>query len=120
MLRSDLSGNPSFRELLARVRQTALDAFVYQEWPFLNLIRSPNPDRELSQNALFQIMLVVQNVPLNGVDLAASRIEYLGELDTSISKVDLTIYVDYPAQGPTIAVDKDALQAQADRLLQLA
>jgi amino acid adenylation domain-containing protein len=105
VLRSDLGGNPSFRELLGRVRQTALDAFVHQEWPFLNLIRSLNPDRELSQNALFQIMLVVQNVPLNGVDLPAGRIEYLGELDTGISKVDISIYVDYPAQGPTIAVE---------------
>ncbi|MBV9790645.1 MAG: amino acid adenylation domain-containing protein [Chloroflexi bacterium] len=89
-LRTDLSGQPSFVELLRRVRETTLGAYAHQDLPFELLIDALQPERDLSHHPLFQAMFVLQNVPMPALQLDDLRLEPV-ELDPGIAKFDLTL-----------------------------
>ncbi len=78
VLRADLAGEPSFGELLRRVRATTLDAYARQDAPFEQVVEAINPPRDLSRPPLFQTLVVLQNAPtaevtVEGVQLEAVR-----------------------------------------------
>jgi amino acid adenylation domain-containing protein len=98
VLRTDLSGNPSFSELLSRVRQIALGAYSHQELPFEMLVEALQPERDLSHPPLFQVMFVLQNTPMSGVELAGLTISSLPPQST-IAKFDLTLSIHNSVAG---------------------
>lgn len=78
-LRSDLSGNPTFSELLNRVRQTTIEALENQDLPFEKLVEIVQPDRRLSHTPLFQVFFNFENIPvarLEASDLVMSLIGF--------------------------------------------
>jgi len=98
VLRTNLAGNPSFIELLARERQVCLGAQMHQDLPFEKLVEALQPERHSSYSPLFQVMFVVQNAPTRKLDVAGLRI---GELpvENRIAKFDLALDVVETATG---------------------
>src|SRR6266404_3701548 len=91
VLRDDLSGNPSFREVLHRVRQMALGAYEYQDIPFDKLVEELHPDRDLSRSPLFQVMFAFQNVPRQTRELLGLTVSPV-EIINETAKFDLSLY----------------------------
>ncbi|GAA2663089.1 amino acid adenylation domain-containing protein [Streptomyces lunalinharesii] len=88
VLRTDTSGNPSFAELLQRVREADLAAFGHEDLPFERIVEELNPDRTGGRHPLFQTMLVLQNNARASLDLPDTRITPQ-PLDVAPSKFDL-------------------------------
>jgi amino acid adenylation domain-containing protein len=96
--RTDLSGHPSFRQVLRQVRRTALDAYVHQDIPFDKLVEELNPERSLSYSPLFQVMFVLQHQAastLNLPDLAMAP----RKLEPNMAKFDLTLFLQETSTG---------------------
>jgi amino acid adenylation domain-containing protein len=101
-LRTDLSGDPSFRALLARVRETALGAYEHQDLPFEMVVEALRPPHDPSRTPLFSVMFVLQNnrlpdVSRLGLDLAPLVLEE--SAGTGTAKFDLTMLLEETPAG---------------------
>jgi amino acid adenylation domain-containing protein len=90
VLRGDLTAEPTFRQLLARVREVALDAHTYQHLPFEKLVEELRPERTLSHAPLFQVVCVLQNVPHEALELPGLALAPFGGSSES-AKFDLVL-----------------------------
>ncbi|MBF9133811.1 amino acid adenylation domain-containing protein, partial [Plantactinospora sp. S1510] len=112
VLRADLSGDPTFTELLARVRETDLAAFSHQEVPFEAVVEAVNPARSASRNPLFQVMVVHRNRADDWSGLAGLTV--VDEpVETPAAKFDLVFDI---AEGVADAEHPDAGPADDERL----
>jgi non-ribosomal peptide synthetase component F len=93
VVRGDLSGNPTFLELLSRVRETALAAFLHPEVPFSEVVRHLRPKRSANRTPWFQIQLVLQNYPMPEIIWPGLTLHRF-EVDTATSKFDLSVLIE--------------------------
>src|SRR5215216_339771 len=98
VLRTDLSGDPTVRELLQRERDVALGAYAHQDIPFEKLVDELQPNRNLSHTPLFQVMFALQNVPREALDLPELNLTSFG-VELTTAKFDLTLMMEDTAQG---------------------
>ena len=104
VLRNDLSGDPTFREILSRVRKTVLEAFSHQELPFEKLVAAVRPDRSLSYNPVYQIMFALQDTAGSRIRIPGLNIEAL-KIKVSASKFDLFLSARQATGGLEITVE---------------
>ncbi|MFL6119596.1 non-ribosomal peptide synthetase, partial [Actinophytocola sp.] len=103
VLRTDLTGDPPFGALLARVRQTTLDALQHQDVPFERIVDEVAPDRDPSRNPLFSTMFVLQNTDRADFTTAGLRGEAL-DVPWHSAKFDLTLYLTERPDGSITGV----------------
>jgi aspartate racemase len=89
-LRVNLGGKPTFRELLARVKETALSAYAHQDFPFETLVKELQPNRALTHNPIFQVMFVLQNEPIPPLEFGGLKTSHL-QVDNVTTNFDLTL-----------------------------
>ena len=119
-LRSDLSGNPDFRELLRRERATVLGAFQHQDVPFEKIVAELHPSRDLSHQPIFQIAFVLQPPGDTTPAFAGTTVVPLPPTITT-AKFDLTLFIEETHDGMRAMMEYGTDQfdaATADRMLE--
>jgi amino acid adenylation domain-containing protein/thioester reductase-like protein len=106
VLRTDLSGDPTFAELLARAREVCLGAYAHQDLPFEMLVKELRPQREVSRSTLFQVMFILQNAPRKIPTVAGLTGSTLVEMsDNGTAKFDLILTLAEATEGLTATVE---------------
>ncbi|MGI5154377.1 amino acid adenylation domain-containing protein [Microbispora sp. CA-102843] len=92
-MRADLDGDPTFAELLTRVRDRALDAYAHQDLPFDRLVTELNVERDVSRSPVVQVMLALQNftAPATGPSVGAALSAF--PVEAGIARFDLSLYL---------------------------
>ncbi len=98
VLRADLAGEPTVRGLIQQVREVTLQAYDQQEVPFEKLVEALQPERNLSRNPLFQVMFVLQNVPVSSLSIQSLDLLPV-EVETHTAKFDLELIMEETEQG---------------------
>ncbi len=115
VMRSDLSGNPSFRELLKRVQETALGAYAHQDLPFEKLVQELNPERDLSRSQILQVLFSFLNTPTQPFELPGLEPIRI-KSDNGTSKFDLSLYAIETPEGVSCTFEYNTDLFNADRI----
>ncbi|GAB4190085.1 MAG: hypothetical protein Fur006_31860 [Coleofasciculaceae cyanobacterium] len=100
VLHTYLGDNPSFRELLGRVREVTVGAYTHQDIPFEYLVEQLQPERSLSHHPLFQVAFALQNTPTEKLELPGLTLKELN-VNTKTAKFDLTLFMKETSSGLT-------------------
>ena len=92
VLRTNLSGNPTFRELLNRVKEVTLGAYAHQDLPFEKLVEELQPERNLSIHPLFQVVFALQNAPMEALELPELTLSSM-DIDFKTTRFDLELHL---------------------------
>ncbi len=104
LLRTDLSGNPSFTELLQRIRSVTLGAYEHQEAPFNKIVEALHPERSLNHLPFTSLLFVLQNNVVESLPLPALQLEF-AELVNDTAKFELTLLVQETSRGLVTRVE---------------
>jgi amino acid adenylation domain-containing protein len=100
VMRTNLEGNPSFRELIRREREVALGAYAHQDAPFEKVVEEINPERDLSRSPLFQVMMALQNLGRETSEVRGLKLTEMGE-EPGIAEFDLSLMLAEGTEGVT-------------------
>ncbi|MEU9851635.1 amino acid adenylation domain-containing protein, partial [Streptomyces sp. NPDC047985] len=125
VLRTDTSGDPTFRELLGRVREADLAAYAHQDLPFDRLVEALNPERSLSRHPLFQVMIAFHNNEEEDWDLGGATVTPM-PVDLGTERFDLSFSVEETSDGinglcsyASDLFDRGSVEVLAGRLVRL-
>jgi non-ribosomal peptide synthetase component F len=104
VLRTDLSGDPDCRELLARVREMLIEAYSHQDLPFDRVVEVLNPERNLKHSPLFQVKLLLQNFPRATPAFAGLTLSYL-TFERKTAELDLIISITETNDGLDLSME---------------
>jgi amino acid adenylation domain-containing protein len=97
-LRTDLKGDPTFKELLARVRDVTLGAFANQEVPFDRVVRAVQPERDRAFHPLYSVMFSFHDSPAPNLSVPGAKVTLVQALDNDTAKIDLNLIgIPHPA-----------------------
>src|SRR5262249_4899431 len=98
VIRTKLARDANFKDVLAQVRETALDAYAHQDVPFENLVEELRPERNLSQNPLFQVLFSLQNAPRQAFELSGLKLRLVDSGQVA-AKFDLSVFLSETDDG---------------------
>jgi len=104
VLRTDMSGNPTFKELLRRVREKTLEAYTHQDLPFDKLVEVLNPDRDLSLAPIFQVKLIIQNLPGEVLQISDLELSRLSQ-EAGVARFDIVFNISDTREGVVGSVE---------------
>jgi thioesterase domain-containing protein/acyl carrier protein len=118
VVRANLSGSPTFREALSRIRTRALTAYSYQDLPFAQLVETIQPQAAPGRNRLFQTMFILQDAPKNKFQCRGLSIRKL-PFDSGTAKFDLAVYMFPQESGLEICLEYNTDLFDATTIRQL-
>ncbi|MGL6341218.1 MAG: non-ribosomal peptide synthetase, partial [Waterburya sp.] len=118
VLRSDLSGDPTFSELLQQVKRVALEAYSNQDLPFEKIVAQLHPERDINQSPLFQVMFILYNLPSSDLELPGLKVEEVA-IDNGMALFDLTLEIRNNDRGLDVCFEYNCDRFEANDIQRL-